>query len=347
MPILIWGTSPKLVDLGPAGSGECRNCGQERPFRWRLRYQLNHVYYAFGFVSRKQYLLECEVCGRGEPRPAAEIEASLGKSVIPFLERFGCLAAAGGVAALVLFLGLVGFFREPRNIPDLTARVGRGEAAALARLRSEAESGDVPSQEALMDVYRTGAGVARDEAEAFRWARRAAEAGNARAQHALGAMYELGRGTPVDAARALEWYTKADGQNVAASANSIGALHYRGLGVKQDAAEAVRWFRKAAEAGDGPGALNLAGRLLAGEGVAADTVEARRWLEKAAATPGTDDERLAVVAVAKYTLGTIYEEGNGVEKDLVKALNLYGEAAGRNEEARRRYEVLKARLAGD
>lgn len=347
MPILIWGTSPKTVDLGPAGNGECPTCGLERPFRWRLQYQLNHVYYVFGFVSKKKYLLACEVCGRGEPQPAAKIEASLGKSVVPFMERFGCLMAAGGLAAIVLLLGLVGFFREPRNIPDLTARVGRGDAAALGRLRSEAEAGDTPSQEALMDIYRTGAGVARDEAEAFRWARLAAEAGDARAQHTLGAMYELGRGVPADAAKALELYTKADAQHVAQAANNIGALHYRGLGVKQDAVEAVRWFRKAAEAGDGAGALNLALRLLAGEGGAADPAEARRWLEKAAGASGTDDESLTVVAVARYTLGRLYEDGLGVEKDLVKALNLYGEAAPRNEDARRGYERLRARLTGD
>ena len=346
MPILIWGTSPKLVDLGPAGSGECPTCGLERPFRWQLRYRVHHVYYAFGFVSGKRYLRACEICGRGEPQPPAEVEASIGKNVIPFLERLGCLAVAGGLAAIVVLLGLVGFFREPRNIPDLTAKVGRGDAAALARLRAEAGSGDVPSQEALMDIYRTGAGVARDEAEAFRWARLAAEAGNARAQHELGAMYELGRGAPADVAKALDWYTKADAQHVAQAANNIGALHYRGLGVKQDAGEAVRWFRKAAEAGDGAGALNLAARLLAGEGVAADPAEARRWLEKAAGATGTDDESLTVVAVARYTLGKVYEEGIGVEKDLVKALQLYGDAAPRNEDARRGFERLKARLSG-
>ncbi|MBI5443761.1 MAG: sel1 repeat family protein, partial [Deltaproteobacteria bacterium] len=152
---------------------------------------------------------------------------------------------------------------------------------------------------------------------------------------------------PVDYAKAFEWYTKADAQHVATSANSIGALYYRGLGVKQDAAEAVRWFRKAAEAGAGVGAINLAGRLLSGEGVAEDAVEARLWFEKAAAATGTDDETLIVVAAARSLLGKIYEEGNGVEKDLVKALQLYGEAASRNEDARRDFERLKARLSGD
>lgn len=348
MAILIWGTTPKSVDLGPAGNGECGTCGQERPYRWQLQYQVNHLYYAFGFVSRKRYLRICEICSRGELQPVASLEAALGRSVIPFMERFGCLAAAGGLAAIVLLLALVGFFGpEPRNIPDLTARFGRGDATALVRLRSEAESGDVPSQEALMDIFKYGRGVAPDEDEAFRWARRAAEGGNARAQHALGAMCELGHGTPVDYAKALGWYRKADAQHVATSANSIGALYYRGLGVKQDATEAVRWFRKAAEAGAEVGAMNLAGRLLSGEGVAVDAVEARLWFEKAAAATGTDDETLTVVAAARHVLGKIYEEGNGVEKDLVKALYLYGEAAPRNEDARRDFERLKARLSGD
>ncbi|MFN7987880.1 MAG: tetratricopeptide repeat protein [Thermoanaerobaculia bacterium] len=347
MAILIWGTRAKSVDLGPAGAGDCPACGPERPFRWRLDYKAHHLYYAFGFVSGKRYLRACEVCGRGEVQPAAAVEASLGRSVIPFMERFGCLTAVGGLAAVVLFLSLLRLLGpEPRNVPELTARAARGDAAALARLRSEAGAGDVPSQEALMDVYRLGSGVAADPAEAFLWARRAAEAGNARAQHTLGMMYELGQGTPVDYARALEWYTKAEAQHVAASANGIGTLHFRGLGVKQDAAEGVRWFRKAAEAGDAAGALNLAGRCLAGEGVAADPKEARRWLEQAAASTGQDDETLGVVALARYGLGRLYEEGNGVEKDVVKALRLYEQAAPRCEDARRDFERLKARLSG-
>ena len=347
MAILVWGSRSRSVDLGPAGTGACPSCGQERPFRWRLDYRFHHLYFAFGFVTGKRYLRSCETCGRGEVRSAREMEASLGRSPIPFLERYGGLAAAGGLAAVVLFLALLRLAGpEPRNVPELTARVARGDVAALARLRSEAAAGDVPSQEALMDIYRLGSGVAPDPAEAFRWAAKAAEAGNARAQHTLGAMYQLGQGAPIDYARALEWYGRAEAKHVAASANGIGALHFRGLGVPVDAVEAARWFRKAAEAGDGAGALNLAGRYLAGEGVAVDAKEARRWLEKAAASNAWDDETAVVVAVARYELGRLYEEGNGVEKDAVRAFHLYEEAAPRCEDARRAFERLRARHAG-
>ncbi len=346
MPFLVWGTRPKAIDLGPAGTDGCPACGVQRPFRWRLTYRLNHAYYVFGFVTRKEYLRLCEVCGRGEPYPAASLEPSLGKSPIPWMERYGCLAALGGVAGLILLAaGLQLAGPRPRNVPRLVEAVGRGDAAALARLRSEAEAGDVPSEEALVDLYRTGAGVPRDPAEAFRWATKAAEGGSAGAQHALGAMYELGSGTGVDYAKAMTWYRKADAAHVAAAANSIGTLVLRGLGVPADAAEAVRWFRKAADAGDAAGGFNLAMRYLDGQGVDPDPAEARRRLEKVAAIGGQDPETRTVVALARFQLGRLHEEGIGGEKDPVRALHLYEEASPANEDARLALARLKERLS--
>ncbi|MEO8504554.1 MAG: tetratricopeptide repeat protein [Acidobacteriota bacterium] len=346
MSVIIWGHRGKTVELGPAGSFPCPNCGQTRAFKNVLEYQSNHVYYILGFVSKKRYLRRCEVCGRGERLEATAVE-SLGRVPIPWLDRFGCLAALGAIAGLILLAVVFAQLQPPpRNVPDLIERVHHGDAAALARLRSEAAADDVPSQEALMDLLMSGAGVPQDWSESFRWAKRAAEHGLPRAEHALGAMYELGHGTEVDYAQALHWYQAADAQGIAASANSIGALYLQGHGITEDAKAAVTWFRKAAEAGDGPGAFNLAMRYLVGDGVAADAAEARRWLERSAATPGADATTRTVVAAAELQLGLLYESGTGVEKDAVKALHYFESAAPLNDEAKQNFERLKARLAG-
>ncbi len=348
MAILIWGTRAKSVDLGPAGSWPCPNCGQDRPFRNVLRYQLNHLYYVLGFVSRRKYLRVCEVCGRGEELQPSAVAAAGLPSPIPWLERFGCLGAAAAVAALILgAIGLSLLGPGPRDVPDLMDRARRGETAALERLRQEAEGGDVPSQEALSDLYlgAPGSQVARNDAEAFHWARAVAERGTAAAQHRVGWMYESGMGTARDYGEAMRWYRKAAAQGLAASANSVAALYLRGLGVPPNPQEAVRWFRQAAEGGDPGASFNLAMRYWQGQGVAADFGQARRWLERAVAATGTDDQTRSVVADANFELGVLYENGWGVQRDAVKALHAYEAAMSRNDEARQSFERLKAKLA--
>ena len=44
-------------------------------------------------------------------------------------------------------------------------------------------------------------------------------------------------------------------------------------------------------------------------------------------------------------LGKLYEEGSGVEKDVLKALNYYQSASPSNVEARESVERLRARLS--
>ena len=347
MSVLIWGHRGKTSSSAPAGVPSVPTAVRRALLKNVLEYQLNHVYYIFGFVSKKRYLRLCEVCGRGEVLGAAAVESQPGKVPIPWLDRFGCLGVLGAIAGLILLAVVFAQLQPaPRNIPDLVDRVHHGDAAALTRLRSEAAADDVPSQEALMDLFMSGAGVPQDWSESFRWAKRAAEHGLPRAQHALGAMYELGHGTGVDYAQALHWYQAAEAQGISASANSLGALYLQGHGVPADSKQAVTWFRKAAEAGDGPGCFNLAMRYLIGDGVAADAAEARRWLERSAATPGADATTRTVVAAAELQLGLLYESGTGVEKDSVKALHYFESAAPRNDEAKQNFERLKARLAG-
>src|SRR6185295_5932675 len=153
MSILIWGQRTKRIDLGLSEVAPCTVCEQDRTFRTVLQYQLNHLYYILGFVSNKQAYRLCDVCGRGFALDTAVVEAAVGKSRIPFLDRFGCLGALGGIVGLVL-LGVLfaTFSKPPRNIPDLLGRAGRNDPSAYARLREEAAEDDVPSQEALVQL---------------------------------------------------------------------------------------------------------------------------------------------------------------------------------------------------
>jgi TPR repeat protein len=341
----IWGHRSKSIVLGPAGSQKCPTCGQPRAFQDVLEYNLLHLYYVLGLATGKRVLRVCTVCGKGRQLDPASPEAIAAGARIPWLERFGCLGTLLGLAgAGVLFAVALWVAPTPRDVPALLASARAGDAKAIARLRSEAAADDVPSQEALVDFYMTE-GPTQDWAAAFGWAKTAAGHGNARAQHSLGWMYESGKGTAVDRVQAMAWYRKAAAQGLAVSANNIGALYMQGLGVPADHREAVRWFRQAAEGGDTMACFNLAMRYLAGDGVESSPQETRRWLEKALTADGQDEVTLRLKADASYELGLLYENGSGVEKNVVKALQLYQEASSRNVEARQRLAELKAKLA--
>lgn|GEM_PF-2527144 len=349
--MLIWGYGPSSIDLGPIGSRYCPTCGQERMFHTQVKYQYNHLYYIFRFVSGKGYIEHCEICGNGAVVDAAEVETRLGKNPIPAFDRYGMLIGLGGILGLILFAVILRTTGpEIRNIPDLTARMKRGDVTALAQLRREAEKGDRPSQEALGDLLlTTGAANLRNPEEAFRWMLAAANGGSIAAALPVADRYEHGTGVPANPTEALRWYRVSAAHGSAQAANSIGALYSRGTGVEADAKEAVRWFQKAAQGGDQPGQFNLAMAYLSGAGVDGgaseqNAAEAIKWLQKAAAPRDKSTLSTTIAADAMNHLGQLYEQGSGVKKDALKALNYYQSASEHNAEAKQSVERLKARL---
>jgi len=349
--MLIWGYRQKFIDLGPAGTRHCAKCGQERTFRTQLSYQYNHLYYAFCFVSGKRYIEHCEICMTGSAVEAKAVEARLGRNPIPRWDRFGMLVGLGGILGLVLFAMILRMTGpEIRNIPDLTQRMKKGDPTALALLRREAERGDLPSQEALADLLATtGNERFRNPAEAFRWALAAARQGSTGAELAVANRYENGTGVETNPAEALRWYRAASEHGSASATNSIGALYSRGVGTPADPQEAVRWFTKAAQAGDQPAQFNLAMAYLSGAGVeggASDknAAEAIAWLQKAAKPRDEGTLSTTIAADALNSLGALYEQGRGVNKDALQALNYYQAASATNADAKRSVERLKSRL---
>jgi TPR repeat protein len=349
---IVWGNKRKSIDLTATRTRRCEHCDQLRLFHAHVYYQYNHFWYAFGFVSGKQYTESCEACGHEAAVDAATMEAGIGRNPIPYWDRFGMLSALGAIAGMILFLVLLRLSGpEIRNIPDLTERMKRGDETALAQLRREAERGDLPSQEALADLL-AGQGDQRflDLEEAHRWTLAAARQGSVPAQVAVAWQLESGTGTDANPVEALGWYRLAASHGSARALNSVAAFYAQGIGIPADPDEAVRWFRKAAEAGDMPGALNLGMSYLEGYGVergdaATNLAQAVHWLEVAANPPMTDATSIATASSANNELGKLYEQGIGVERDTLKALNHYQAASRNNAEAAASVERLKIRLA--
>jgi hypothetical protein len=125
-----------------------------------------------------------------------------------------------------------------------------------------------------------------------------------------GQMRKLGRSATFMGARRPIRTTQADCEIRGGEYVSYDRANYQ---------TALKVWLGQAEAGDAD-AQNYVGEIyLKGLGTAPDYVKAREWFEKAAAQ---NSRR------ARINLGYLYEQGLGVDRDIAKALNLYGEASG-------------------
>ena len=145
----------------------------------------------------------------------------------------------------------------------------------------------------------------------------AAKLGSPEAMQLLSFGYRYGwYGIPKDQTQATYWMQLGAMQGRDTAQRLLGMRYLCGLGIKKDTKQALHWFKKAAEFGKQAG-LDLAGYYeqigLTGE------VNPRAALEyytngiKATAYGG--DGKL----ISFYGLGTLFAEGDGVERDEVQA----------------------------
>ena len=196
--------------------------------------------------------------------------------------------------------------------------VAQNYTEAVSWYRKAADQGHPTAQNNLGVCYREGKGVEQDYVEAIKWYRKAADQGHPIAQNNLGFWYQEGKGVEQDFAEAVKWYRKAAEQGLAAAQNNLGWCYEEGKGIEQDYAEAVNWYRKAAEQGNPSAQYNLGLCFEEGKGIPnASFRVAVNWYTKAAEQNYTK---------AQIALGTCYQEGRGVQKDYVKAMELFEEA---------------------
>lgn len=82
-------------------------------------------------------------------------------------------------------------------------------AAAVAKWRGVAQSGNREAQSLLGIMYAFGQGVPQDYPQAIQWLRMAAAQGEPKAQFKLGSMYANAQGFARDHQRAAMWFTMA------------------------------------------------------------------------------------------------------------------------------------------
>jgi len=208
-------------------------------------------------------------------------------------------------------------------------------------------------------------GVPRNYSEAMKWFKMAADNGDADAMIKIGAMYALGNGVSQDNIAAEEWFNKAMANNTDAVL-SIALSYYSGFygATKPHYPEAMKWLHKGADKGNYTAMMNIGFMYCDGKGVEKNDVEANNWFSKAAQKGGKDAmetigasfyygnndkysealkwyKKAAAAGAdnANYMLGVMYEEGQGVTKNIDTAIIYYRKAAAAGNSAAK--EALK------
>jgi TPR repeat protein len=338
------GVEFEKIDVGPA-LPVCRSAAERSPARPRYQYLYGRVLHAAkryseavqqyaasdrgGYAWGSSGLGSLYQAGQGVPQDLP-IAASL-------YQRAGDAGYADAYAvAVALHLSATPpNYVQAYALSDRAARAGSHWGTAF-----------------LGELYFGGLGVAKDEARGMSLFRQAADRGNPGAMLDLGVVYFSGIGVPQDKATALRWITRAGDLGIPEAQNLAGYMYEEGDGVTQSDQQAIAWYRKSAAQGDAFGMMHL-GKLLSNAGNGAEAVELYR---KAAALGFVE----AYVALARdylsggdglprdptqeafwfgkaaekgdrssmISLGELYEFGIGVERNEVRARQLYMQAAG-------------------
>lgn len=218
------------------------------------------------------------------------------------------------------------------------------------RKKSSRESRD--AKRACMmgtECYKMG-----DYENALMYLHRAAIGGNAMAICGVGMIYIKGLGVEQDGKKALYWFLKGAKLKDSQSQYMVGMIYYDGIGVKQNLKRAARWLHKSALQGFPMAQFKLGYMYEKGIGFKQNFSVAACYYHLAAPYNmaalfrlgnichrglGMDEPNYKSAiecfnlgvkegnAACQCSLGEMYADGCGVEKDVVKAVHLFHLAA--------------------
>ena len=225
------------------------------------------------------------------------------------------------------------------NCPYCRHPLPRNEREIIKNVEKGAEKGFVKSMVLLGDMYKLGLhGVERDIIKAVEWYRKASLKGYGVASHHVGELYENGIGFHRDMNEAYAWFLKGAKQGYHHSQALVAKVYKDGMSMsginvpsfKPDHESALYWFKILAENGILYGQYQLGQCYLHSElGVKQNLDEAFKYYTLAAENEILDAmtvERQGNLAVmiygpdpitqSQYNLGTMYVNGQGVQKDI-------------------------------
>ena len=165
-----------------------------------------------------------------------------------------------------------------------------------------------------------GEGVEKDEKTALEYWKKSAENNFAPALHKVAVCYLQGYcGEEKDEKKAFDYFMRAAEGGVKDSMFNVALFYQNGVGTEPDVNKAFEWIKKAAEAEQPQACYLLAMHYMTGtNGLPVDKEKSIALLTTAAESGFPE---------AQCTLGSCYETGSGVEKDLAEAAGWYRRSA--------------------
>jgi TPR repeat protein len=197
--------------------------------------------------------------------------------------------------------------------------VSQDISSAVVWLQRAAEQGLPKAESQMGAIHEHGIGVSQDYVESVSWYKKAADQGDEDGLFGLGTCYEYGLGVDQDYSRAAVLYSEAADRGSVSAELNIGILYEKGLGVNRDRGRALEHFRRAAQQGHSRAKLYLGSIVLSDKSAGeADKREAFKYAEEAASEKLED---------AMFLIGSCFEIGNGVEKNINKSMEWFEKAA--------------------
>ncbi len=181
--------------------------------------------------------------------------------------------------------------------------------------------GDSTAQNELGQLYEIGSKfIEQNGALAAHWYRKAAMQGDKKAQSNLGNLYLFGVGVKQNSSKAVIWFMRAANQGLIEAQIKL-ALIYSGDD-NPSVEQSFYWHYRAAREGDAGGQYFTAYKYFMGFGVQQDFKLALEWYLKAA----NNTDRL-YARDAMFDLGTMYDNGLGVEYSETRGFYWFKKAA--------------------
>lgn len=241
---------------------------------------------------------------------------------------------------------------EEKQRPYLQYRIGKMFAAGLGTEQDYAKAvlwfskavnaNHKYAQYSLAGLYYRGQGVEQNYEQALHLYACSADQGNPYADYELAKMYRDGIGTGKSAAQSEVHFIRAFEGFLQLEAKShddklqyrLGQMLHTGTGTEKDDTAAAEYWERSAKLGN-INAQYALGKLWLENG--GDPEQAVAWIVKAADAGN---------AAAQYALGKLYRDGEHVQRDIVKAVELFTQSAEQKNEYAA-YQLGRLYLAGE
>jgi TPR repeat protein len=230
---------------------------------------------------------------------------------------------------------LAELYWEGSKIPKDEAKARYLFADALKDfLQKGKDNPDAQLEYRIGSMFLAGKGTAKNAFQALHWFELSADKGNHYAEYQIAELYDNGKEIPKNKARAQIYYNRAlngflnteQNQPDASTEYRISQMFYMGQGTFKNYQAAWHWFSLSAAKDNTYALLQQARMLQKGEGVPKSEQRAQALYTEAfhKLMKVLHDDTSPQL---RYRIGTMYEFGLGVERDVTTAKEWYRQAA--------------------